>query len=96
MFYVSFLQPLKGKPLTYKVPPPPPIIVNNGNGSYFINLINDIQQKKRSKQFKLFIKWEGYKTQTQETYNQIKADAPSLVKEFYKDYPSRPTLAGQI
>ena len=30
-----------------------------------------------------------------ETYNQIKANAPSLVKEFHKDYPLRPTLAGQ-
>ena len=43
IFYISLLQPLKGEPLTYKVPPPPPIIVDNGNGSYFIDLINDIQ-----------------------------------------------------
>jgi hypothetical protein len=43
MFYISLLQPLKGKPLTHKVPPPPFIIINNGNGSYFINLINDMQ-----------------------------------------------------
>ena len=64
MFYVSLLQPLKGKPLTYKIPPPPPIIIDNGNGSYFINSINDIQWKTQSKQFKLLIKWEGYKTQT--------------------------------
>ena len=42
-FYVSLLQPLKGEPLTYKVPPPPSIIVNNGDSSYFINLINDMQ-----------------------------------------------------
>jgi hypothetical protein len=42
MFYISLLQSLKSKPLTYKVPLPPPIIVDNGNGSYFINLINDI------------------------------------------------------
>ena len=42
MFYVSLLQPLKGEPLTYKVPPPPPIIIDNSNSSYFINLINDI------------------------------------------------------
>ena len=28
------------------------------------------------------------------TYDQIKADAPSLVKEFYKDHPSQPALAG--
>ena len=42
IFYVSLLQPLKSKPLIYKIPPPPPIIVNNGNGSYFINLIDDI------------------------------------------------------
>ena len=43
MFYISLLQPLKGKPLTYKVPPPPFIIVDNGNSSYFINLINNIR-----------------------------------------------------
>jgi len=42
MFYVSLLQPLKDNPITYEIPPPPLIIVNNGNGSYFINLINDI------------------------------------------------------
>ena len=42
MFYISLLQPLKGKPLIYEVPPPPPIIVDNGDGSYFINSINDI------------------------------------------------------
>jgi len=42
-FYVSLLQPLKGKPLTCKVPLPPSIIINNGNGSYFINLINNMQ-----------------------------------------------------
>ena len=42
MFYVSLLQPLKDNPITCKVPLPPPIIVNNGNGSYFINLINNI------------------------------------------------------
>jgi hypothetical protein len=41
-FYISLLQPLKGKPITCKVPPLPPVIVNNGNGSYFINLINNI------------------------------------------------------
>jgi hypothetical protein len=43
MFYISLLQPLKGKLLTYKIPPLPPIIIDNGNGSYFINLINDMQ-----------------------------------------------------
>ena len=42
IFYVSLLQPLKGKPLIYKIPPLPPIIVDNGNGFYFIDLINDI------------------------------------------------------
>ena len=42
IFYISLLQPLKGELLIYKVPLPPPIIIDNGNGSYFINLINDI------------------------------------------------------
>ena len=42
MFHVSLLQPLKREPLIYKVPLPPPIIINNGDGSYFINLIDDI------------------------------------------------------
>ena len=37
------MQPLKSKLLTYKVPPPPPVIIDNGNGSYFINSINNIQ-----------------------------------------------------
>ena len=60
MFYISLLQPLKGEPLTYKVLPLPPIIVDNGNGSYFINLINNMRQKIQFKQFKLLIKWEGY------------------------------------
>jgi hypothetical protein len=43
MFYISLLQSLKGEFLTYKVPPPPPIIIDNGNSSYFINSIDDIQ-----------------------------------------------------
>jgi len=43
MFYVSLLQPLKGKPLTCEVPPLSSIIVDNGNSSYFINLINNMQ-----------------------------------------------------
>jgi hypothetical protein len=64
MFYISLLQLLKNKPLTYKVPPPPSIIINNGSGSYFINSINNMRWKTQSKQFKLLIKWEGYKTQT--------------------------------
>ena len=42
IFYISLLQPLKGKPLTYKVLPLPSIIINNGNSSYFIDLINNI------------------------------------------------------
>ena len=42
IFYISLLQPLKGKPLIYKILLPPPIIIDNGNGSYFINLINNI------------------------------------------------------
>ena len=42
IFYISLLQPLKGEPLTYKIPPLPPIIVDNGNSSYFINLIDDM------------------------------------------------------
>ena len=42
MFYISLLQPLKDNPITCKVPLLPPIIINNGNGSYFINLINNI------------------------------------------------------
>ena len=41
-FYISLLQPLRGKPITRKVPPLPPIIINNSNSSYFINLINNI------------------------------------------------------
>jgi hypothetical protein len=43
MFYISLLQPLKSKPLTYKVPPPPPIVIDNGNGFYFIDLIDDMR-----------------------------------------------------
>ena len=42
IFYINLLQPLKGKPLIYKVLPLLPIIINNGDGSYFINSINDI------------------------------------------------------
>jgi len=42
MFYVSLLQPLKDKPITREVPLLPPVIINNSNGSYFINLINNI------------------------------------------------------
>jgi hypothetical protein len=42
MFYISLLQLLKGKPLTYKVLLLSPIIIDNGNGSYFIDLIDDI------------------------------------------------------
>jgi hypothetical protein len=42
IFHISLLQLLKGKPLTYEVPPPPPIIIDNGNGSYFINSIDDM------------------------------------------------------
>jgi hypothetical protein len=42
MFYINLLQPLKSKPLIYKIPPLLFIIVNNGNSSYFIDLINDI------------------------------------------------------
>ena len=42
MFYISLLQPLKGKPLTYKVPPLLPIVIDNSNSFYFINLIDNI------------------------------------------------------
>ena len=42
-FHISLLQPSKGEPLTHKVPPPPPIIINNGDGSYFINSINNMR-----------------------------------------------------
>ena len=42
IFYINLLQPLKRELLTHKIPPLPPIIVDNGNGSYFIDLINDI------------------------------------------------------
>jgi hypothetical protein len=42
MFYISLLQPLKGKPITCEVLLLPPVIINNGNSSYFIDLINDI------------------------------------------------------
>ena len=48
--------------MAYKVPLPPPIIVNNGNSSYFINLIDNMQWKPQSKRFELLVKWEGYKT----------------------------------
>jgi len=43
MFYISLLYPLKDKPITHEVPPLPPVIINNGNGSYFINLINNMR-----------------------------------------------------
>jgi hypothetical protein len=42
MFYISLLQFLKSKLLIYKVPLLPSIIVNNGNGSYFINSIDNV------------------------------------------------------
>ena len=87
MFYISLLQPLKREPLTHEVPPPLFIIVDNGDGSYFIDLIDDMRWKTRFKRLELLIKWEGYETRIWETYNQIKADAPSLIKKFYKDHP---------
>jgi hypothetical protein len=43
MFYINLLQFLKSEPLTHEIPPPLLIIVDNGNSSYFINSINDIQ-----------------------------------------------------
>jgi len=43
MFHVSLLQPLKDNPITREIRPPPPVIINNGNGSYFIDLIDNIQ-----------------------------------------------------
>ena len=49
MFHVSLLQPLKREPLIYEVLLPPPIIVDNGDSSYFIDSINDIQWKTRFK-----------------------------------------------
>jgi len=42
MFYISLLQPLKNKPITYEVLPLFLVIINNGNSFYFINLINNI------------------------------------------------------
>jgi len=36
------LQLLKNNFITREVPLPLPIIINNNNGSYFINLINNI------------------------------------------------------
>jgi len=42
MFYISLLQPLKNNPTTYEILLLPPIIINNGNGFYFIDLINNI------------------------------------------------------
>jgi len=45
MFYVSLLQPLRDNSITREILLLPPIIINNGNGSYFINLINNIQWK---------------------------------------------------
>jgi len=41
-FYISLLQPLKDEPITREILLLLPIIVNNGNGSYFIDLINNI------------------------------------------------------
>jgi len=43
MFYISLLQPLKNNPITYEIPSLFSVIINNGNSSYFINLINNIQ-----------------------------------------------------
>jgi len=43
MFYVSLLQCLKDNSMTYKILLLLPIIINNGNGFYFINLINNMQ-----------------------------------------------------
>jgi len=43
MFYVSLLQPLKDNPITCKILLLFPVIINNGNSSYFIDLINNIQ-----------------------------------------------------
>jgi hypothetical protein len=45
MFYISLLQPLKGESLTYKIPLLFSMIIDNGNGSYFINLINNMRWK---------------------------------------------------
>jgi hypothetical protein len=42
MFYINLLQFLKGEPLIYKIPLLPSIIVDDGNGFYFIDLINNI------------------------------------------------------
>jgi len=43
MFYISLLQPLKDNPITREIPLLPPVIIDNSNGSYFIDLINNIR-----------------------------------------------------
>jgi hypothetical protein len=50
--------------MTREVPPLPPVIVDNGNSSYFIDLIDDMRWKTRSKRFELLVKWEGYETRS--------------------------------
>ena len=96
-FHVSLLQPVKHEPFARQAPPPPPpMIVDNGNGQYFVDSIDDMQWNKRSKGFELLVKWEGYEKPTWEPYDQIKADAPALVKEFHEDHPSRPAPSGWL
>jgi len=92
-FHVSLLQPLKHEPVGRQVRPPPPVIIENEEGPYFVDSIDDMKWNTRSTRFELLIKWEGYETRTWEPYDQIKADAPKLVKEFHHDHPTRPPPA---
>jgi transposase InsO family protein len=92
-FHVSLLQPMKHEPVGRQVLPPPPVIIENEEGPYFVDSIDDMKWNTRSTRFELLIKWEGYETRTWEPYNQIKADAPDLVKEFHEEHLTRPLPA---
>jgi transposase InsO family protein len=89
-FHVSLLLPSKHDPVGRQVPEPPPVTVESEEGPYFVDSIDDMRWRTQEARFELLIKWEGYERRTWEPYTTIKKDAPTLVKEFHEDHPSRP------
>jgi hypothetical protein len=96
MFYISLLQPLKSRPLIYKVPPLPPVIINNSNSSYLLTWLIICNKKYNLNNLNFLLSGKDIKHKPRKFITRLRLTRLPLVKEFYKDYPLRPALAEWI
>jgi len=97
VFNVNSLTPAAEDPLPFQVLQPPPAVLIEGleewNVEEIIDSVIDRRGRGGAPRKKYVVRWKGYDQPTPEPANSIWEDVPDLVRNFHRQYPTKPKPA---